>query len=373
MTQLIQTHYSDAGHCNKPVLVIVSDGGPDHRVTFGSVKVSCLTLFRAIDLDMLICVRTCPYQSWTNVAERVMSTLNLALQNVSLARTAMADHFERLIKNKNSLADIRQAINVTPDLGPALLDSMSAPLVTVSQRFQAMKVKDNKVKVGVAAIHADLDMQFQHALFIDPSLERDKLTGKDLASAHSLQKFMKNHCHSSSYVFQVKKCMEPACFYCNQHPIRLPVEKFLELNYLPLPLLDASKEHYQKFGDVFGKPISTADQPSLVAVPTEEQKKTDKDRKSLLVATKVRTVILCGECSKPRCIYANTTFTRDEQIHITSVKESKVYTCGSPLFPTDSSSIVVREALVCSRHSTIELNLFIFHLSALIVDLERNH
>jgi hypothetical protein len=41
----------------KHILVIVSDGGPDHRVTFGSVQVSSLTLFRALDLDMLICVR----------------------------------------------------------------------------------------------------------------------------------------------------------------------------------------------------------------------------------------------------------------------------------------------------------------------------
>ena len=73
---------------SKHILVVVSDGGPDHRVTFGSVQVSSLTLFRALDLDMLICVRTCPYQSWTNIAERIMSTLNLALQNVSLLERA---------------------------------------------------------------------------------------------------------------------------------------------------------------------------------------------------------------------------------------------------------------------------------------------
>ena len=84
---------------SKHVLVIVSDGGPDHRVTFGSVQVSSLTLFRSLDLDMLICVRTCPYQSWTNIAERIMSTLNLALQNVSLARTSMGEHAESMVKN----------------------------------------------------------------------------------------------------------------------------------------------------------------------------------------------------------------------------------------------------------------------------------
>ena len=191
LTNIIGTNYSDTDRLSKPVLVIVSDGGPDHRVTFGTVKVASLTLFRALDLDMLVCIRTCPYQSWTNVAERVMSTLNLALQSVSLACTAMADHFERLIKNKNSLAEVREAVRVNPDLGPALLDSMSAPLVTVSQRFQAMKVKDSKVKVGVPASASNLDAQFQHALFIEPSLQKDKLTAKDLANANTLQRFMK--------------------------------------------------------------------------------------------------------------------------------------------------------------------------------------
>ena len=75
--------------------------------------------------------------------------------------------------------------------------------------------------------------------------------------------------------------MDPACFYCNHHPIRLPMEQLLELNYFPLPLLDASKEHYLKFEEVYVKPISDADQPSLVAVPSEEQK-TDRDRRSFI-------------------------------------------------------------------------------------------
>ena len=90
----------------QPIVALISDGGPDHRVTFASVQVAALTIFCALNLDMLVCVRTCPYQSWQNVAERVMSTLNLALQNVSLARTAMPDRFEQLVKNKNSLTAV---------------------------------------------------------------------------------------------------------------------------------------------------------------------------------------------------------------------------------------------------------------------------
>ena len=170
MTEIVRSHFSDDGRTSiKPVLVIVSDGGPDHRVTFGSVQVASITLFRALDLDMLICVRTCPYQSWTNVAERVMSTLNLALQNVSLARSSMTDSLEQLVKNKTTMSEVREAIEKNSDLASALQDSMSAPLVALSTRFQAMKVKGNPVKVGLPASESRIDEQFEHALFIDPS------------------------------------------------------------------------------------------------------------------------------------------------------------------------------------------------------------
>lgn len=93
------THCSDDQGKSKPIAIIASNGGPDHQVTFGSVKVASLALFRSLDLNMLICVRTCPYQSWQNIVERVMSTLNLVLQNVSLEYSAMTFEYEKAVKN----------------------------------------------------------------------------------------------------------------------------------------------------------------------------------------------------------------------------------------------------------------------------------
>lgn len=182
---------------SKHIMVIVSDGGPDHRVTFKSVQVSSLTLFTALDLDMLICVRTCPYQSWTNIAERIMSTLNLALQNVSLARQSMGDHAESMVKNKNTLAELREVIRNNSDLCSAYKDSMSAPLITVGQRFQSMFVKENQVKLGVPATEAELKQQFEEALLFDSSLTENDLSAKTLNEATELQSFMKAHCHAS--------------------------------------------------------------------------------------------------------------------------------------------------------------------------------
>ena len=61
-----------------------SDGGPDHRITYHSVKLALIVLFRKLNLDMLIAGRTATGHSWLNPAERIMSILNIALQNVAM-------------------------------------------------------------------------------------------------------------------------------------------------------------------------------------------------------------------------------------------------------------------------------------------------
>ena len=231
-------------------MVLVSDGGSDHQVTFGSVQVANICMFQPLDLDMLVCVRTCPYQSWQNIAERVMSTLNFALQNVSLAHSKMPEMFEALIHNKNTLQDVHTAIEQRPELSEAISDSIAPIKIALGQRFQSMKIKGETIKLGVPATNAEMTELFSHSSFIDPSLERDKLT-KDLKKATALQSFFEKHCHSSDYVFQIKKCTDESRYYCAEHPIRLPVEVFHELSFLPLPLLDHTKEHCQKFADIF--------------------------------------------------------------------------------------------------------------------------
>ena len=57
----------------KPVLFIYCYGGPDHRVTYISVKVALIALYRKLDLDYLCAMRTAPYHSYRNPVERIMS------------------------------------------------------------------------------------------------------------------------------------------------------------------------------------------------------------------------------------------------------------------------------------------------------------
>ena len=89
--------------------MLYSDGGGDHNITFSSTQVSLICLFLQLDLDMLIALRCCPTQSWVNPAERIMSILNIALQNCALERAEMIDRFEAKMKSINSMNHLRNA------------------------------------------------------------------------------------------------------------------------------------------------------------------------------------------------------------------------------------------------------------------------
>lgn len=81
----------------KPVLLVYSDGGPDHRCTYMSVKLSLISLFKELDLDILIALRTAPGNSWANPVERIMSIVNLGLQGVGVMRAKVSNDTEKVI------------------------------------------------------------------------------------------------------------------------------------------------------------------------------------------------------------------------------------------------------------------------------------
>jgi hypothetical protein len=92
------------------VLIVRTDGGPDRNNLFASVQLASLALARELNVQLLVSMRTAPGQSFTNQVERTMSTLNLGLQGLSLARNAMPVETERLVKNANSMKAVRKAL-----------------------------------------------------------------------------------------------------------------------------------------------------------------------------------------------------------------------------------------------------------------------
>ena len=80
---------SEWGHIN--ILMIFTDGGPEHLLTHESVRVSLMVLFkRNPNLDALIAIRTAPGQSYMNPVERTMSICNIALSNLATSRYVYA-------------------------------------------------------------------------------------------------------------------------------------------------------------------------------------------------------------------------------------------------------------------------------------------
>jgi len=83
--------------------MLYSDGGPDHRVTYVSVKLALISLFLDLDFDLLVALRTAPNNSWANPVERIMS-INIGLQGVGVMRSKVGDVFEKAVGWYNLLS-----------------------------------------------------------------------------------------------------------------------------------------------------------------------------------------------------------------------------------------------------------------------------
>ena len=212
-------------------------------------------------------------------------------------------------------------------------------------------LKGEKFSLGIAASDVEVEEFFGHALYIDPSLDKNHLTKEALKDAPALQKFMDKHCNASHYVFQVRKCLDASCYFCQDHPIRMPIEDFKTLAYLPLPLLDSAKEHYRPFDELFGQNPSDQDRPSKGPPKDDQSAVIDRENSLLFRNTRVRGCMVCQECLKPRCIYAASVLSDGHKAAVRIVEDSRLYSCGSPLFGSDSpisTTVVIRQKLSCS-------------------------
>ena len=70
-------------------------------------------------------------------------------------------------------------------------------------------------------------------------------------------------------------------------------------------------------------------------------------------------MIVCGECHRPHYIYSRKKLNDDEKAQVTDIIESRLYTCGSMLFPPTSefhTNIVVQRSITCA--SPMEVSYF---------------
>ena len=185
-----------------PVVFAYTDGGCDHRVTCRSVQLAYIAFFIHEDLDLLVAARTCPGHSFSNPAERVMSTLNLGLQNAAFARAAMPDRSEGQVKHLNSMSAIRAAAKRVPELEGDWLCSVQPVQEMISRRFNRLIYGGSQIRALDLEDDGDICKVIQH---LWPDIDFLKLTAKDLASKEGFQQFLASHCQLRQYSFQVTR------------------------------------------------------------------------------------------------------------------------------------------------------------------------
>ena len=215
---------------SKPILFIYSDGGPDHRLTYWSVKLSLISLFLKLDLDYLCAARTAPFHSWRNSVERVMSILNLGLQCVGLARAKMPKELEKEVAKCSTIADIRSRLR-----GKELevQDSLSPVIILLNDIFTRLKLHNGFIQSFFSATSAEISDFWSAIMCIDATLSEDAVYRRDTMKDHpKMLEFINHCCQAGHYSFDILKCGEVSCT-----PTRLPLDFFKKLRLIPFPRL----------------------------------------------------------------------------------------------------------------------------------------
>ena len=180
----------------KPVLLLYTDGGPDHRNTYLSVKLSLIALFLLLDLDMLISLHTAPCNSWANPVERVMSIVNIGLQGMGIMRTRMSDEFEKVTKGEN----VKQLMEIieSDQFKQELKDSLATPIELLNSQMQRFSLKGKSFEIFTPASEAEIDVLWQQIMVLVSQILRDKTTKAQTEKSYTFKQFLKKSLQRNS-------------------------------------------------------------------------------------------------------------------------------------------------------------------------------
>lgn len=254
------------------VLIKFTDGGTDQRNTLESVRCATICLFKELNFDMIILGRCAPGHSYINPAERIMSILNIGLQNVALAREASTDENETHFKKCNSMNGLRDQVNKYPELKQAWLESVEPLQSLIRNRFLRLSLKDEAFTAIDPLNDLDIDIFKRHLRELFPDLDIEKLVKAQTSKCLAYTTWVEKHCRLRHYTYQIRKCQDITC--CS--PTRLPYD---DLKWLPDPVLADDGEHYLPYSQVkiLGQTDETA-RPTLKQPKVQPQKKNSKGK-----------------------------------------------------------------------------------------------
>lgn len=193
-----------------PIVMKFTDGGTDQRNTLESVKCATICLFVEMNLDMVILARCAPGHSWTNPAERVMSILNLGLQNCALERPRCDDDAEKVFNRCGSMADMRkQAVNKPElQLQSKWKEAIKPIQEIVRGRFERLSLKDEPIATMDPVSDEDIVIYKRHLSALFPELDQAKLQKIHTQKVPTYTEWVERHCRCRHYTFQVSTVVQ---------------------------------------------------------------------------------------------------------------------------------------------------------------------
>ena len=360
---------------SEKVVLKFTDGGTDQRTNLESIKCASICLFLEHNLDMLIHVRCAPGQSWCNPAERVMSLLNIALQNCSIERTSCDEETERMLKKSNSMKATRSLAAKKPELEKKWQESVQPVQSLLRERFMRLKLKDKAIATLDPVTVQEIENLQRHLREHFPELDTSKLQKCHTEKVKSYTEWKAKHCRERRYVFQIKKCTDESCCVAPQLPREM-------LSWLPDPVMEDDGEHFKTYQQAMALESTTdKDCPSIKAAqkaqkaPRMSVKATavvttmdgsgtssaghDNSRddasemrhRSLHTAQNARSTVECVECRKPRVLYSTHKLTERQQTTLVLLVSEYEYSCGAPVTTPESTlhgKVVIRPQLTCA-------------------------
>lgn len=249
-----------------PILMKFTDGGTDQRNTLESVRCATICLFREMNFDMVVLGRCAPGHSYINSAERIMSLLNIGLQNVALTREASSDENEAHFRRCNSMAELRDRTNKYPELKQAWLESVEPVQSLIRNRFLRLSLKGESFAAMDPLNDEDIDIFKRHLRELFPDLNLEKLVKAQTSKSPSYTAWVEKHCRMRHYTFQIRKCQDLTCCSAPKLP-------YQDLKWLPDPILDTDGDHFLPYSQVkLMLETDETDRPSLKQPKVQKHK-----------------------------------------------------------------------------------------------------
>ena len=154
--------------------------------------------------------RCAPGQSWTNPAERVMSILNLSLQNCAIGRESCSDDVEKLLQPCKSMKHVREKALKHPEINKEWKKSISGVQDLLRRRFERLALKEKPVAT-VNPVEEEKIVDLQRHLSAFNGLDTNKLIKEHTRTVASYQEWLAKHCQQRQYIFQIRKCNDRSC------------------------------------------------------------------------------------------------------------------------------------------------------------------